>query len=165
LDEPTNHLDIPSQEILESVLDDYTGTILLVTHDRYLIDALGTQIWEINPDETTLESFSGTYSQRRDERDRLAAARIAETPEQTNKKRISYKRSSDTEAREERRRLAKLQELENKISAIETQMAELGRKLETPPADTALVRKWGNQYAFLQIEMDQWLSEWEDLQK
>jgi ATP-binding cassette subfamily F protein 3 len=165
LDEPTNHLDIPSQEILESVLDDYPGTILLVTHDRYLIDALGTQIWEINPEETTLESFAGTYSQRREERDRLATARIAQTPELTNKKRISIKRSSDLQARDERRRIARLQELENKISAIEIQLAELGRKLEKPPADTALVRKWGNQYAFLQIEMDQWLSEWEDLQK
>ena len=65
LDEPTNHLDIPSQEVLEAVLDDYAGTILLVTHDRYLIDALGTQIWEIEPDESTLTVFEGTYSQRR----------------------------------------------------------------------------------------------------
>ena len=54
LDEPTNHLDIPSQEVLEAVLDDYKGTILLVTHDRYLVDALATQIWEINPDENQM---------------------------------------------------------------------------------------------------------------
>ncbi|MGB9673944.1 MAG: ribosomal protection-like ABC-F family protein, partial [Anaerolineales bacterium] len=47
LDEPTNHLDIPSQEILQAVLADYNGTILLVSHDRYLIDALATQIWEV----------------------------------------------------------------------------------------------------------------------
>ncbi len=75
LDEPTNHLDIPSQEVLEAVLDDYAGTILLVTHDRYLIDALGTQIWEVEPDESTLTVFEGTYSQRRLERERLAALR------------------------------------------------------------------------------------------
>src|SRR6266498_1898495 len=54
LDEPTNHLDIPSQEVLQSVLDAYKGTILLVTHDRYLVDALATQIWEINPDESQM---------------------------------------------------------------------------------------------------------------
>lgn len=47
LDEPTNHLDIPSQEILEAVLADFDGTILLVSHDRYLIRNLATQIWAL----------------------------------------------------------------------------------------------------------------------
>jgi ATP-binding cassette subfamily F protein 3 len=47
LDEPTNHLDIPAQEVLQNVMADFDGTIILVSHDRYLIDALGTQIWEI----------------------------------------------------------------------------------------------------------------------
>ena len=65
LDEPTNHLDIPSQEILQEVLADYPGTILLVSHDRYLIDALGTQIWEIEPDQAWLRVFDGSYSQYR----------------------------------------------------------------------------------------------------
>ena len=162
LDEPTNHLDIPSQEVLEAVLDDYGGTILLVTHDRYLIDALGTQIWEIEPDESQLTIFEGTYSQRREERERLAALRTAEVT-QTVKQRAA-RRSVDPSAKEERRRIARLQELENKIAAQEVQMAELGRKLENPPKDTTLVRKWGNQYTALQAEMDAWLAEWEQLQ-
>ncbi len=162
LDEPTNHLDIPSQEVLEAVLDDYGGTILLVTHDRYLIDALGTQIWEIEPDESQLTIFEGTYSQRREERDRQAALRTAEVT-QTVKQRVA-RRSVDPSAKEERRRIARLQELENKIAAQEVQMAELGRKLENPPKDTTLVRKWGNQYTALQAEMDAWLAEWEQLQ-
>lgn len=63
LDEPTNHLDVPSQEILESVLEGYPGTILLITHDRYLADAITTQIWEINVDESNLRIFKGTYSE------------------------------------------------------------------------------------------------------
>ena len=163
LDEPTNHLDIPSQEILEAVLDDYAGTILLVTHDRYLIDALGTQIWEIDPDETTLDLFVGTYSQRREERERMDGLR-AEEEVQTPTRR-AVRRSVDPAAKVERRRLARLQELENKIANLEAQMAEIGRRLENPPADTALVRKWGNQYAGLQKEMDEWLKEWEGLQQ
>src|SRR5512135_937476 len=73
LDEPTNHLDIPSQEVLQSVLDAYPGTILLVTHDRYLVDALATQIWEIDPQESHLGVFRGTYSQRKAESERVAA--------------------------------------------------------------------------------------------
>ncbi|MCX6038451.1 MAG: ABC-F family ATP-binding cassette domain-containing protein [Chloroflexi bacterium] len=162
LDEPTNHLDIPSQEVLEAVLDDYGGTILLVTHDRYLIDALGTQIWEIEPDESQLTIFEGTYSQRREERERLGVLRTVEVT-QTVKKR-AVRRSVDPAAKEERRRIARLQELENKIAAQEVQMAELGRKLENPPKDTTLVRKWGNQYTALQAEMDAWLAEWEQLQ-
>jgi ATP-binding cassette, subfamily F, member 3 len=162
LDEPTNHLDIPSQEVLEAVLDDYGGTILLVTHDRYLIDALGTQIWEIEPDESQLTFFEGTYSQRREERERLDALRSAETAQAVTPR--LARRSADPAVKEERRKIARLQELENKIAALEVQIAELGRKLERPPKDTALVRKWGNQYAALQLEMDSWLAEWEGLQ-
>jgi ATP-binding cassette subfamily F protein 3 len=163
LDEPTNHLDIPSQEVLEAVLDDYSGTILLVTHDRYLIDALGTQIWEIEPDESQLTIFEGTYSQRREERERLAAQR-AVSDVQPVRARLP-RRSVDPAAKEERRRIARMQELENKIAILEEQMAELGRKLEHPPADTALVRKFGNQYAALQSEMDLGLAEWESLHR
>ena len=51
LDEPTNHLDIASQEILQSALEAFDGTILLVTHDRYLVDRLASQIWELKEDE------------------------------------------------------------------------------------------------------------------
>ncbi len=47
LDEPTNHLDIPAREALQEVLENYSGTILMVSHDRFLIDQLATQIWEI----------------------------------------------------------------------------------------------------------------------
>jgi len=162
LDEPTNHLDIPSQEVLEAVLDDYNGTILLVTHDRYLIDALGTQIWEIEPDESQLTIFDGTYSQRREERERLAALRTADVVQTVTPR--ALRRSADPATKEERRRIGRLQELENKIAALEVQMAELGRKLENPPKDTVIVRKWGNQYAALQVEMDAWLAEWEGLQ-
>ena len=162
LDEPTNHLDIPSQEVLEAVLDDYGGTILLVTHDRYLIDALGTQIWEIEPDESQLTIFEGTYSQRREERERLVALLTAESTQTATPH--AARRSSDPAAKETRRRIARLQELENLIAALEIQMAELGRKLENPPKDTALVRKWGNLYASLQAEMDMRLAEWEELQ-
>jgi ATP-binding cassette subfamily F protein 3 len=80
LDEPTNHLDIPSQEILQEVLDRFPGTILLVTHDRYLVDALATQIWEITQtaDAANLTVFKGTYSQMKEEWARLAGLAAAQ---------------------------------------------------------------------------------------
>jgi ATP-binding cassette subfamily F protein 3 len=164
LDEPTNHLDIPSQEILQEVLDEYGGTILLVTHDRYLIDALATQIWEIDTDETKLTIFKGTYSQMKEERERLAALRAAEEAQRGKRPVVPVKRVADPSIKEKRRRIARLQELENKIAALEADLAEIGCKLENPPADTALVRKLGNQYAALQEEMDVLLDEWEKLQ-
>lgn len=59
LDEPTNHLDIPAQEALQEVLETFEGTILMVTHDRYLIDRLATQIWSV--EDGYLRVFQGTY--------------------------------------------------------------------------------------------------------
>ncbi|MDX1415400.1 MAG: ABC-F family ATP-binding cassette domain-containing protein [Candidatus Promineifilaceae bacterium] len=59
LDEPTNHLDIPSQEILQSVLEQFDGTILLVSHDRYLVSRLATQVWEIEDEQ--MQVFEGKY--------------------------------------------------------------------------------------------------------
>jgi ATP-binding cassette, subfamily F, member 3 len=162
LDEPTNHLDIPSQEVLEAVLDDYAGTILLVTHDRYLIDALGTQIWEVEPDESTLTVFEGTYSQRRLERERLAAVRAVEASSAV--KPHTQRRAHDPAAKEERRRLARLQELENKIAALEAELGQIGYRLENPPVDPAKVAQMGKEYQRVQLEMDIWLAEWEQLQ-
>jgi ATP-binding cassette subfamily F protein 3 len=163
LDEPTNHLDIPSQEVLEAVLDDYGGTILLVTHDRYLIDALGTQIWEIEPDESQLTVFEGSYSLRRQERERLAALHAAEKIKESPPK--PARRSVDPAVKEERRRVARLQELENKIAALEAELSQIGFRLENPPSDPAKVAALGKEYQRIQQEMDSWLTEWETLQK
>jgi ATP-binding cassette, subfamily F, member 3 len=162
LDEPTNHLDIPSQEVLEAVLDDYDGTILLVTHDRYLIDALATQIWEVEPDESTLTLFEGTYSQRRVERERLATLRVVEEMKEVPSR--VPRRSTDPVAKEERRRIARLQELENKIAALEAELSQIGFRLENPPSDPAKVAQLGKEYQRIQLEMDTWLAEWEQLQ-
>jgi ATP-binding cassette subfamily F protein 3 len=164
LDEPTNHLDIPSQEILEAVLAEYGGTILLVTHDRYLIDALATQIWEIDPDETTLDAFVGSYSLRREERERLAGLQAeGERSQARSGKPPTAIRRRDETARAERRRVARIQELENRIAALEHDLAELGFRLENPPADPAKVAQMGREYTRVQAEMDVLLQEWEVL--
>ncbi len=59
LDEPTNHLDIPAQEVLQEVLENYNGTIILVSHDRYLLDRLATQIWDLS--DGYMNVFKGSY--------------------------------------------------------------------------------------------------------
>jgi ATP-binding cassette subfamily F protein 3 len=167
LDEPTNHLDITSQEVLQSVLDAYQGTILLVSHDRYLIDALATQIWEIDPNESKMIAFNGTYSQMKEEREK-EAARLAE--QQDTDSQLSSSRSRNAknvkskEAKEERRRLAQLQELENTIAELESQLANLGSQLESPLVNPNEVAKIGTEYERVQKEMDAKLNEWERMQ-
>lgn len=61
LDEPSNYLDIPSKEAVESALREYTGTLLMVTHDRYLLDAVCTKVGELRGGKLTV--FNGTYSE------------------------------------------------------------------------------------------------------
>src|SRR5689334_6271401 len=127
LDEPTNHLDISSQEILQSVLDAYQGTILLVTHDRYLVDALATQIWEINPDESQMTVFNGTYSQMKEEREK-EAARLASQQSPIPQSQVlnsETRKAQNAKMKEERRKIAQLQELENAIAELESKLANL----------------------------------------
>ena len=166
LDEPTNHLDIPSQEVLQSVLDSYKGTILLVTHDRYLVDALATQIWEINPDESQMTTFDGTYSQMKEEREKEAARLAVQQTEkiETRNANIEARKAKSKETREERRRIAQLQELENKIAELESMLANLGAQLESPFVKPEEVRKIGTEYERVQREMDEKLDEWERMQ-
>ncbi len=165
LDEPTNHLDITSQEVLQAVLDNYQGTILLVSHDRYLIDALATQIWEIDPDESKMIAFNGTYSQMKEEREKEAARLAATQQETSSKATFNVKRStSNAQAKEERRKLAQLQELENTIAELEAKLASLSTQLESPFVKPDEVRKIGTEYERVQKEMDAKLGEWEKMQ-
>jgi ATP-binding cassette subfamily F protein 3 len=172
LDEPTNHLDIPAQEVLQSVLDEYSGTILLVSHDRYLIDALATQIWEIQTSEVSETSevsrlvvFNGTYSQMKEEREKQAA-RLAEQQSQiTNYQSpiTNERKTKNIKTKEERRKIAQLQELENAIAALEADLANLGAQLESPFVNPKEVAVLGKEYERVQREMDEKLREWEKL--
>ncbi len=169
LDEPTNHLDIPSQEILQSVLDSYKGTILLVSHDRYLVDALATQIWEINPDESEMTAFKGTYSQMKEEREKEAARLLAaQSPvsslQSSNPPISNSRKSKNTATKEERRKIAQLQELENTIAELEATLANLGSQLESPFVKPAEAATLGTEYERVQKEMDAKLGEWERMQ-
>src|SRR6195256_1587078 len=77
LDEPTNHLDIPAQEMLEEALEEFEGTIVFVSHDRYFIDAIATRLWSVENGAVTMHL--GNYSDL--ERRRQRAARPVVAPE------------------------------------------------------------------------------------
>ena len=159
LDEPTNHLDIPSQEILQEVLADYQGTILLVSHDRYLIDALGTQIWEIDPQQTVLQVFEGTYSQYRAFQEGVRAAEETRAQPAVQSSKV---RPAGTTI-EERRRKARLAEVESLIASLDAQLQTLSTKLENPPSDPVQVQRLGQEYVDVQSMLDDLMLEWESL--
>lgn len=161
LDEPTNHLDIPAQEVLQEVLDEFQGTILLVSHDRYLIDVLGSQIWEIEPDQAELKVFAGTYSEYRAmqlvEKESSAIQQTAAS----RQNRLSQPRTSN----EERRLKNRLKELEEVIHQLEVDLKFLSQRLEKPPAEPTKVQELGENYVRLQAELETYLAEWEALGK
>jgi ATP-binding cassette subfamily F protein 3 len=161
LDEPTNHLDIPSQEILQEVLDAYQGTILLVSHDRYLIDALGTQIWEIQPDEAFLTVFQGDYSQYKQAQE--AQKLIAEERRARLQELAAQKARPSAPSREEKKRRARIQEVEAHIDDLEAQLTQVSRYLENPPADPVKVQELGQEYVRIQEHLEIMLKEWEEL--
>jgi ATP-binding cassette, subfamily F, member 3 len=164
LDEPTNHLDIPSQEILQAVLSEFSGTILLVSHDRYLIDALGSQIWEIGGRGDTLSAFKGSYTEYRNSKESISEE--VETRQATAGKaqRQRPRGSSAPAARNaDRHRIARLAEVEVEIHHLETRLEKLANKLETPPADLSLVEKLGEEYVETQRAIEELMVEWGEL--
>ena len=166
LDEPTNHLDIPSQETLQSVLSAYPGTILLVSHDRYLINALASQIWEINVDGENLTVHEGNYQSYLGFQTAESETRITE-PSQEIEESESYqeiKSAKNKALAADRKRIARLEEVEDRISELEQNIENLGAQLASPPDDPDQVAALGHEYRELEIELEILLDEWESLQ-
>lgn len=173
LDEPTNHLDIPSQEILEAVLSDFEGTILLVSHDRYLIDALATQIWSL--DEGQMEVIKGSYREWKELKERKVNRETDGDRETggTSKIQVSAKRQTSNDKREgqqvtstvskkaQRQQAQRVQELEAQIGSLEKRLAEIQVELEAAGTDVNKVRTLGEEYAEVEANLAKRLTEWE----
>ncbi|HEY7547840.1 MAG TPA: ATP-binding cassette domain-containing protein, partial [Blastocatellia bacterium] len=135
LDEPTNHLDIPSREALEAALAAYPGTIITVSHDRYFLDKIATEILHFEKGAATYHT--GSYSDYHDQRAKLEA----EKADQKTKKRISTPAIPSRKAQPKARR-RELEEIEKDIAALEAQSVALTEKLARPAPD------WGaEEYA------------------
>ena len=178
LDEPSNHLDLPSQEVLQSVLADFDGTILLVSHDRYLIDALSTQIWEVEPEQGALRVFLGSYSQYR-------AARLAEAEEAKVAKAaepvVAGRGNSDSAHKalsaqdtaadrpaprsnnRDRQRKQRLTDLEAEIHDLENHLRTVSRQLESPSINVDRVLTLSQEYEQLQKTLEERMEEWAGL--
>ena len=148
LDEPTNHLDIDSQEVLQTVLEDFTGTILLVSHDRYLVDALATQIWEMTAGELII--YDGDYQGFL--RDRKRSPR--EAGAKANAK-GSASRDGDG---------ANGGNFSVKIRGLKTDLSEIDRQLHSASLarDAESVRLLGQAYTKTQAALEVALDEWSE---
>lgn len=160
LDEPTNHLDLPSQEILQSILANFSGTILLVSHDRYLIDGLATQVWEVFPSSRKLNVFKGSYSEYRASKQ---VAQQAAGPQKAEEK-VAFtrqkKEKSGLSKGEQQKLKRKVQNLEDQISSLEEQIRLIEAQLSSPSSDPAKIQKLGGDYTRLQNELDERMTEW-----
>ncbi len=160
LDEPTNHLDIASQEILEEVLANFDGTILLVSHDRYLINALATQVWAI--EDGDLRVYDGNYSDYEEQRRKQVAGGKGQGTR--DKGQGTGGRWEETRGREQGgwRQEAKVKELEESISALETRLAELGEELvaASMAQDVESLRELGVEYQRVDEELQRLVAQW-----
>jgi ATP-binding cassette subfamily F protein 3 len=120
LDEPTNHLDIPAQEALQEVLFNFNGAILLVSHDRYLIDRLATHIWELK--DHKLVVYPGTY------REYVLRRPVAASAVKPGQILLRPKPLQRDNSRETRRRAQSLTLLEERIRQQETLLQRLNRE-------------------------------------
>lgn len=153
LDEPTNHLDIAAREVLQEGLEAFEGTILLVTHDRYLVSELATQIWEIA--DGRMRVFKGTYAQQRDERDAVA-------PVSNQTRRAPGGREDEYRARDKRQRARILAGLEEQIGKAEAALAGHTARLEAcdDSSGPEEIKVIADEYAAAQEELERLFERW-----
>lgn len=159
LDEPTTHLDVGAQEVLQEVLQGYDGTILLVSHDRYLIDALATHVWVVK--DRTIEQYEGNYSAY------AAVVRERKAAEAQDADRPGRREERRTRERRAQRRTRKLEErvgeLEAHIVRLEDELEAIARRIDEAGAaqDLDVVQSLGQEYEELQRRLTRRLREWE----
>lgn len=164
LDEPSNHLDIPGQEVLQQVLTDFEGTILMVSHDRYLIDALATQIWEIDADNHSLAVFKGSFKQYKGYQDEGLPESGEPEAEAVSSKGERVPDQPKPLSKHQRQRIQnKIDGLEDRIIDLENQLEAISRKLQHPPSDPAVIQQLGEDFAYLEAELQEQMDEWEKL--
>ena len=134
LDEPTNHLDLASKEAVEQALDEFDGTVIFVSHDRYLLNRISEKILEIRSDGT--EMFNGNFdyyldvTRKREQelQQTIDAEKLAKAEELAKEKNIRAYRSKEQRALEAKRR-GRVKELEELIEKNEERLAVLNEEI------------------------------------
>lgn len=173
LDEPTNHLDITSKEILEKALNDYTGTLLYVSHDRYFINQTASRILDLV--NHTFVNYIGNYDYYLEKKDTLTAAyagtkNLSDTSASGNASsapsdnKLSWQEQKEAQAKE-RKRLNELKKTEDRITELEERDGEIDEWMthEDVYSNSVKCQELAKEKATIAEELEQLYEKWEEL--
>lgn len=168
LDEPTNHLDITSKEILEKALNDYTGTLLYVSHDRYFINQTATRILDLV--NHTFVNYIGNYDYYLEKKEILTAAYsvtaspAASSPAETSETKLDWKAQKESQAKE-RKRQNDLKKTEDRIAVLEDRDGEIDELMthEDIYSNSVKCQELAKEKASIAEELELLYEKWEEL--
>ncbi len=168
LDEPTNHLDIVSKEILENALNQYTGTILYVSHDRYFINKTATRILDLT--NNSLVNYIGNYDYYLEKKDELtniyapATEAKIETPVTDTATKLDWKQQKEEQAKL-RKQQNELKKVEERIEELENRNSELDVLIADPKIATNVAElvKLNDEKMSVEEELASLYEKWEEL--
>ncbi|MGF0034512.1 ribosomal protection-like ABC-F family protein [Bariatricus sp. SGI.154] len=172
LDEPTNHLDISSKEILEKALNDYTGTVLYVSHDRYFINQTASRILDLV--NQTFVNYIGNYDYYLEKKEELTAAYAggnhagsgtsASQSENVSESKLSWQEQKEAQARE-RKRQNNLKKTEERITHLEERDGEIDEMmmLEEIFTNSVKCQELAKEKAAIAEELEELYVKWEEL--
>ncbi|GBG95525.1 ATPase component of ABC transporter with duplicated ATPase domains [Ligilactobacillus salitolerans] len=132
LDEPTNHLDINSKEVLEQAVQDFDGTVLFVSHDRYFINQTADEIIEISPKGSTL--YLGNYDYylaKKEELQLIAEQKAQEASQQTTQEKTEPASKAKTAYSQSKDKQKQQRKLERRVAALEEEVDQLDAQKST----------------------------------
>lgn len=168
LDEPTNHLDISSKEILEHALNNYEGTVLYVSHDRYFINQTASRILDLVNHQFV--NYIGNYDYYLEKKDILTATYTSATQfttctisEESDNK-LDWKAQKEAQAKE-RKRQNDLKKTEERISELETKIEEIDELMthEDVYTNSMKCRELSEEKDLLETELNELYEKWEEL--
>jgi ATP-binding cassette subfamily F protein 3 len=166
LDEPTNHLDLMSREVLEAALEEYDGTLLFVSHDRYFLNRIADRIVELHQGGTHefLGNFDEMVQKKKDMAEWENAAQTAQRGSEPAVPASDYETDKQAK-REERARARKREQAENEITRLETDISALEEEMAKPEVSTdyMLLREKQTLADSLRPKLEAAYAAWESL--
>ncbi|HEY7417534.1 MAG TPA: ABC-F family ATP-binding cassette domain-containing protein [Ktedonobacteraceae bacterium] len=164
LDEPTNHLDLQSRQFLEEVLEEFDGTMLFVSHDRYFVDGLATKVWAI--DNGVLTSYLGNYTDYYRVRKRALEAETASAGEKsTARAKTTVQKSNNKKKNGNKAKSRTLEDVEQDIEKAEADMKSVEDALSQAAlqADVEQLTRLATDYEQVKERVEELMEEWEHL--